>query len=256
MNEGAHLKPPSAYELKRVVAVGQRSLWKSELLVGLPAAPIYLFPNQDDFARDDVEQIARRFVSDRLHLPHPSAIFEIVDARNGGRSIAIYAREDGDAIDALLFLRPSAMMPWTNTICHTRYLPDGSVSFHSNPSSTGANRENAALVLDDMLMRTTALIMAEACTEERSLSSLRRAKFAKSGVAGWTYRIASLDPAKLRHHADARGGTHASPRWHIRRGHWRTLSDGKRVFVRECEVGDQARGGVVKDYRVELGSAA
>jgi hypothetical protein len=33
-------------------------------------------------------------------------------------------------------------------------------------------------------------------------------------------------------------------------GHWRNLADGRRVFVRECEVGDRSRGGVVKDYEV------
>jgi len=256
MNDSARLKPPSAYELKRIVAVGRPSFWKSDLLVGLSAAPIYLFPNQDDFARDDVEQIARRFASDRLRLPHPSVIFEIVDAKNGGRSIAIYARAEGDAIDAVLFVRPATTTRWSNTVCHARYLPDGSASCQLNPNHTQSVRENAALVLDDMLMRMTALIMAEACTEERSVSSLRRAKFAKSGVAGWTYRIASLDPAKLRHHVDAQGSTHASPRWHIRRGHWRTHSNGQRVFVRECAVGDPARGGVVKDYRIDLGSGA
>ena len=36
----------------------------------------------------------------------------------------------------------------------------------------------------------------------------------------------------------------------------RTLANGQWVFVRECAVGDQARGGVVKDSRVDLGSAA
>jgi len=51
-------------------------------------------------------------------------------------------------------------------------------------------------------------------------------------------------------------GTHASPRWHIRRGHWRQLADGRRVFVRECEVRDASRGGVVNDYQVQLGEAA
>ena len=44
------------------------------------------------------------------------------------------------------------------------------------------------------------------------------------------------------------GGTHASPRSRIRRGHWRQLADGRRVFVRACEVGDPEHGGVVKDY--------
>lgn len=256
MNNTTSLKPPSAYELKRIVAAGRSSFWRSDILAGLAAAPIYLFPDQDEFARDDVEQAVHRFVSERLRLPHPSVIFEIVDAKNGGQSIAIYAREERETIDAVLFIRAAPTMRWSNTVCHVRYLPDGSASFRLNPNHAQAVRDNAALVVDDMLMRTTALIMAGTCTEERSVSRVRRVRFAKPGVTGWTYRIASLDPTKLRSPADGQGGSHASPRWHIRRGHWRQLADGRRVFVRECAVGDASRGGVVKDYHVQIGEAA
>jgi len=42
-------------------------------------------------------------------------------------------------------------------------------------------------------------------------------------------------------------GTHASPCLHSRRGHWRTLKD-KKVWVRECTVGDSSKGEVKKHY--------
>lgn len=45
-------------------------------------------------------------------------------------------------------------------------------------------------------------------------------------------------------------GQHASPRQHTRRGHWRNLRTGKRVWVRDCKVGDASRGVVDHDYRV------
>jgi hypothetical protein len=50
--------------------------------------------------------------------------------------------------------------------------------------------------------------------------------------------------------APYQGGTHASPRLHERRGHWRHLRSGKRVWVRNCLVGDPNRGVIEKDYRV------
>jgi hypothetical protein len=78
----------------------------------------------------------------------------------------------------------------------------------------------------------------------------RRPKLARAGISGWTWHLVDIDPSRVRAAAQAQGGTHASPRWHIRRGHWRTLPDGRPTFVRECEVGDPARGGIVKDYRV------
>lgn len=46
------------------------------------------------------------------------------------------------------------------------------------------------------------------------------------------------------------GGTHASPREHTRRGHWRTCKSGKRVWVRSCVCGDPKKGRISKDYRL------
>lgn len=48
------------------------------------------------------------------------------------------------------------------------------------------------------------------------------------------------------------GGTHASPRVHLRRGHVRTLDNGKSVWVQPCMVGSKEFGMVHKDYKVEL----
>lgn len=47
------------------------------------------------------------------------------------------------------------------------------------------------------------------------------------------------------------GGTHASPRWHERRGHWRNIKNNKRVWVRNCQVGDRAKGAIFHDYVVK-----
>jgi hypothetical protein len=52
--------------------------------------------------------------------------------------------------------------------------------------------------------------------------------------------------------ADPQGGSHASPRFHVRRGHIRRLADGRRTWVRQCSVGDASSGIIDKDYRVRL----
>lgn len=50
---------------------------------------------------------------------------------------------------------------------------------------------------------------------------------------------------------EPQGGTHASPRLHDRRGHWRTYkATGKRVWVRSCKVGDASIGVIFHDYEV------
>lgn len=46
------------------------------------------------------------------------------------------------------------------------------------------------------------------------------------------------------------GGTHASPRRHQSRGHWRTYKSGKLGWVRECWKGDASKGVVFKDYKI------
>ena len=58
-----------------------------------------------------------------------------------------------------------------------------------------------------------------------------------------------VEPPKPK--AEPQGGTHTSPRWHERRGHWRNLKNNKRVWVRNCEVGNKARGAVFHDYVVK-----
>ena len=51
--------------------------------------------------------------------------------------------------------------------------------------------------------------------------------------------------------SEPQGGTHASPRLHDRRGHWRLIkATGKRVWVKACKVGDASKCVVFKDYRV------
>lgn len=51
--------------------------------------------------------------------------------------------------------------------------------------------------------------------------------------------------------APYQGGTHASPRLHDRRGHWRYIKkSNKQVWVLPCKVGDASKGVVFKDYKV------
>lgn len=64
----------------------------------------------------------------------------------------------------------------------------------------------------------------------------------------FTYKIITITGKKKK--STARGGTHASPVTHLRRGHWRHYKSGKRTWV-EAAVINGKDGMVVKDYRVE-----
>jgi hypothetical protein len=46
-------------------------------------------------------------------------------------------------------------------------------------------------------------------------------------------------------------GTHASPRLHWRRGHWRTMTkSGKKTWIAPMEVGDEENGRIIKTYAI------
>lgn len=47
-------------------------------------------------------------------------------------------------------------------------------------------------------------------------------------------------------------GTHASPRFHVRRGHIRRLATGALTWIKQATVGDISNGQVTKDYRAHL----
>lgn len=64
----------------------------------------------------------------------------------------------------------------------------------------------------------------------------------------YTWKTVTIEPPKQK--TEWMGGTHASPRKHQRRGHWRNHPSGKRVWVRDCWVGDASMGAVMKDYKI------
>jgi len=86
-------------------------------------------------------------------------------------------------------------------------------------------------------------------------SSGRRWKFEKRGVGGFVYHELRIpvDATALAGDREA-GGSHSSPAFHVRRAHIRQLASGKLTFVRQCFVGDRARGFISKHYRVGTGS--
>jgi hypothetical protein len=87
---------------------------------------------------------------------------------------------------------------------------------------------------------------------------VRRANHAKKirqgKVPTYDWVTVVIEPTKPK--GEAQGGTHASPRWHERRGHWRTIKKtGKQVWVKNCEVGDKTLGAVFHDYQLKEKSA-
>jgi hypothetical protein len=79
------------------------------------------------------------------------------------------------------------------------------------------------------------------------INAKRKAKGLGPVLFDW--HTVTVQPAKPK--GDSKGGTHASPRLHDRRGHWRKYPSGKVGWVKNCKVGDASRGVVFKDYEVK-----
>lgn len=65
----------------------------------------------------------------------------------------------------------------------------------------------------------------------------------------FTYKVLTIGKKKPK--SRQLGGTHASPRSHLRRGYYRTSKNGVRHWVQPCMVKGETDGFVHKDYRVE-----
>ena len=89
---------------------------------------------------------------------------------------------------------------------------------------------------------------AYAPTMRDTFTNRRKIKQGKAPLYDW--RTVVITPCKPQPASQHKGGTHASPRQHDRRGHLRHLRNGKNVWVRPCKVGDPSKGTVFHDYEV------
>ena len=75
-----------------------------------------------------------------------------------------------------------------------------------------------------------------------------RRKIAQGKIPAYDWRTVIIEPIAPRQ--EAKGGTHASPRQHDRRGHLRRLRSGKNVWVKPHKVGDPSLGVIFHDYQI------
>jgi hypothetical protein len=105
------------------------------------------------------------------------------------------------------------------------------------------------MVVAIVIRLTQASAGYQAKPQDSFINRKRQAKGKPPMSFDWT--LVEIGPVTVK--GEGQGGTHASPRLHDRRGHWRTYkATGKRVWVRDCKVGDASKGMVFKDYKVTI----
>lgn len=242
---------PYGYEFKRLAPQLRQKSTFGFFLEGLEAAPVYYFADQAAFDSDEVEALTPLIMAEPLKLPHPAVIFEVKDHHPNRATVLVYARQFEDRVEAALFSRERKRLGWTDCLAHAVFAKPGWAEVTAHPSISQDHAQMHFEAASGMVWRALSILAFAGDAKPRKVMPALRSGFAKAGVNGWTWHQISIDLDRARAKAPALGETHASPRWHIRRGHWRQLVDGRRVFVRQCQVGDPARGGVVKDYIVK-----
>lgn len=85
-------------------------------------------------------------------------------------------------------------------------------------------------------------------TPQRTFINTKRAAKGKPALS-FDWHTVVIEPPQQKN--DHQGGTHATPRRHQVRGHWRTYKSGKKGWVKECWKGDASKGTVFKDYKTK-----
>jgi hypothetical protein len=103
----------------------------------------------------------------------------------------------------------------------------------------------------------SVFLTALKCTNTKTIENHPPAKLQKKRkkqgkVPLFSYHTLHLDIPNKKNNGESLGGTHASPRLHLRRGHIREYQPGKFCWVQPCMVGDPEKGFVGKDYQARI----
>lgn len=85
--------------------------------------------------------------------------------------------------------------------------------------------------------------------EERPSAALNKARIRRGKQPLFSTWTLSISIPKERRDSVALGGSHASPRVHLRRGHPREYKPGLWTWVQPCAVGAKENGMIHKDYK-------
>lgn len=122
-------------------------------------------------------------------------------------------------------------------------------------SQAGWMDEEMIFVIADSVLR--AIYMMTYHTGEAYISvptpreiEVNQKKLRKNTSPVIEFRLISITGKEQPKISSTTHETHASPRQHWRRGHWRAYKSGKRAWVEPMLVGDEANGKIIKDYAV------
>lgn len=184
-------------------------------------------------------------LKDLIRLPYECCWFEMACSVKDGTQRVIGAltfdRPEGNR--TILFIRHRNA--WT-LACVADSAHISSDELHVTPAEPFA-QDFARTILDVIGIFLTALHCKNVQRFETQPSAkLQRARVKKGKQPLFSYWTLHLTGPKAR--GVPLGGTHASPRLHLRKGHPRQYADGSAIWIDPTMVGNKSLGMVHKDY--------
>jgi len=143
---------------------------------------------------------------------------------------------------------------WAHAVSCRTFLPDA-VHDMANGKPTEEflqriyNEDALYLVRGYMYFCAASIAYNMTFTDLKPDAKLNKMRRARGKMPLFTYKVLTIGRKKRK--SQYLGGTHASPRSHLRRGYFRTSQKGARHWVQPCMVKGETDGFVHKDYIVE-----
>lgn len=106
---------------------------------------------------------------------------------------------------------------------------------------------SSALIAIYMLTHHTGEVLMSRPSIDDVAANKKRARKGKAPLI--EFKLVSITGKETRKASEPHG-THASPKQHWRRGHWRNHKSGKRSWIEPMLVGDEKNGKIIKDYAI------
>lgn len=196
-------------------------------------------------AGDPNDQAGMKIIGELVRLPYPTCWIELHRRLDEGTII----------VGGLLIERDGALegQVWTKSDGRWGYtMFFRSVAGENQSKISGINQadaEIAATIIGSFRLFLSALN----CTNVRRVehapdAKLQKARAKRGKQPLFSYWTLELDLSRAES-SESLGGTHASPRLHLRRGHPRQYAPGKWTWVQPCAVGNKHLGLIHKDYK-------
>ncbi len=208
-----------------------------------------------------------------LNLPYPVCILEYdtysPDTKPGNElKIIVIAESIGDEVEVTMMSTVKEGGVWTPPAIRCR-AKLGETTYELKPmlpwyvhekekdwAKGRSFRDDAMMMMEGLCLRVVyefLYILRAYHVQSEDLAvaeSLNRKRLKRGQVPLFTYKVLTIGKKKRK--SRHLGGTHASPRSHLRRGYYRTSPKGIRHWVQPCMVKGETDGFVHKDYRVEV----